>query len=444
MKTSWVPCLAAVLSAFSLVAADSPPVRYFSAEGNDAADGLTPATAWKSLEKLAKDLPAGGEARLRRGDVFYGGVSLRPGLGKDRRTVLTAYGEGPSPEVCAYKIARRDPSVWVATGTNHLWRIDLGDGKSYDGNRMTPSGNVGFIRVDGRICGRKIFSAWGRPLERQWDFVDDLRFVTVWSERNPAEMAKEIAFAPQMSIVPFRNHIEIRGVTVRGTGAHGSNGVGRDIRISDCTFCEIGGSHLVGHGNGTTRYGNGVECWAGSTDVQVSHCTFEEIYDVGFTMQGRSPSRSWEDTHVTDCTFRRCTQAFEIWATGCRPGIGLRRCSFQRNRCEDTGRGWAYEVRPDKGNATPLLMYAMGTDVCDVLVKDNVFVNSRGALIFKSGGLSALPETYRIEDNLVAGPPSAPLAYCLGGACSAAEADREKRIRAANRFVSDLRELDVR
>jgi len=438
MNRSLVAFALAALSAGVLFAAESSGVRYFSNAGSDSADGLTPATAWKSLEKLAKNLPAGGEARLRRGDVFYGRVLLKAGLDKDHRTVLTAYGEGAAPEIRAYKIARHDPAVWTATGTNNLWRIDLSNAANYVGNTMTADGNIGFIKVNGTIYGRKFFAQQGKPLSRQWDFIDDHFSVTVWSERNPAEMAKEIAFAPNMGVVPFCNHMELRGVTIRGTGGHGSNGVGCDIRIVDCGFHEIGGSHLGHAGQGTTRYGNGVECWAGSTDVQVSRCSFSEIYDVGFTMQGGQPSRSWEDTHVTDCTFYRCTQAFELWAGKCGSGIGMRRCSFQRNRCEDTAHGWAYAVRPDKTNATPLLMYHMETDVCEVLVKDNTFVNSRGYLIFKTGGLSALPETYRIVDNLIVGPQAAPLAYCVGGEKSAAESERAKRIRAANRFVSYL------
>ena len=129
-------------------------MRYFSNDGDDSADGLTPQTAWRTLEKLCKDLPAGAEARLRRGDVFYGMADLKPGLSAERPTVLTAYGEGAKPEICAFKIAKPDPSVWTFTGTNNLWRIDLGDYSKFDGNHMTRSGNVGFLKVDGRIFGR--------------------------------------------------------------------------------------------------------------------------------------------------------------------------------------------------------------------------------------------------------------------------------------------------
>jgi hypothetical protein len=76
----------------------------------------------------------------------------------------------------------------------------------------------------------------------------------------------------------------------------------------------------------------------------------------------------------------------------------------------------------------------MQTDVCDILVKDNVFVNSRGTLIFKSGGLAELPESYRVVDNTIIGPPDKAIGYCVGKGKAAAEAEREKVIRAANRF----------
>ena len=411
-------------------------VRYFSNDGDDAADGLTPKTAWRTLEKLCKDLPAGAEARLRRGDVFYGKVDLKPGLSAERPTVLTAYGKGARPEICAYKIAKPDPSVWTHTGTNNLWRIDLGDHSKFDGNHMTRSGNAGFLKVDGRIFGRKCFAKLKQLPVRQWDFTDDGINLTVWSKENPALVSKDIRIAPCMGTIPFRDHVEVRGITVRGTGAHGANGSAVDVRFIDCMFAEIGGSHLHGHGQGVSRYGNGVECWGGCRDVQVRHCEFIDVYDVGFTMQGRNAPFSWENIHASDCVFTRCTQCFEVWLNKCRPGIGMKNCSFMRNRCVDTARGWAYDVRPDKENATPLLMYTMATDTCDILVKDNVFVNSRGCLIYKSGGVSELPESYRIVDNTIVGPTNQPVAYCVWKEKSDAEARRVKAIRDANKFAT--------
>jgi len=417
-------------------------VRYFSNDGDDAADGQTPGTAWRTLEKLCKDLPAGAEALLRRGDVFYGKADLKPGLSAERPTVLTAYGEGAKPEICAYKIAKPDPAVWMPTGTNNLLRIDLGDYSKFDGNHMTHSGNVGFLKVEGRIFGRKFFAKLKNMPNRQWDFIDDGRSLTVFSTVNPALAAKDIRIAPCMGTLPLRNHIVVSNIVMRGTGAHGANGSGEDIHFFDCEFLEIGGSHLWGHGAGVSRYGNGVECWGGCRDVELRRCVFADVYDVGFTMQGRQAPFSWENIHATDCVFARCTQCFEVWLNKCRPEIGMKNCSFMRNRCVDTARGWAYDVRPNKDCATPLLMYTMATDTCDILVKDNVFINSRGCLIYKSGGLADLPETYRVIDNTIVGPTNRPIAYCVGKDRAAAEAAREKSIRSANRFVSRLEDVD--
>ncbi|MBQ6135990.1 MAG: hypothetical protein IJI73_01305, partial [Kiritimatiellae bacterium] len=49
-------------------------------------------------------------------------------------------------------------------------------------------------------------------------------------------------------------------------------------------------------------------------------------------------------------------------------------------------------------------------------------------------GHAELPDSNRIVDNPLVGPPDAPRAYCEGGKKAAAEAAREKTIRAANTF----------
>ena len=40
-------------------------VRYLANDGNDAADGKTPATAWRTVEKLNAALPPGATALLK-------------------------------------------------------------------------------------------------------------------------------------------------------------------------------------------------------------------------------------------------------------------------------------------------------------------------------------------------------------------------------------------
>ena len=64
--------------------------RYYVAnDGDDAADGLTPETAWKTLAKVsAAELQPGDGVFFRRGDLFRGAVHVCAGV------AYGAYGEG--------------------------------------------------------------------------------------------------------------------------------------------------------------------------------------------------------------------------------------------------------------------------------------------------------------------------------------------------------------
>ena len=91
-----------VLAALLLRCAGSPAADYHvdARSGDDARDGLSPATAWRSLEKAgAVALQPGDQLLLRAGSSWTG--TLRPkGSGDAGRPVaLDAYGEGPLPVI---------------------------------------------------------------------------------------------------------------------------------------------------------------------------------------------------------------------------------------------------------------------------------------------------------------------------------------------------------
>ena len=409
-------------------------VYYLAADGSDDADGRTEATAWRTTAKLSSSLPAGAEARLRRGDVFYGPIRVKGGKTKDRPTSITAFGEGPNPEISLYKIAVPETGRWERVAEN-LWSIDLCDPANTFGNPQL-DGNIGFLLVDGTIHGEKLF---GDALpSRQWEFKDDYRKLTVWSRENPALMSKDIRFAPCVHGIRFVKNLAISHLTVRGTGGHGVCGTGENVTIRDCTFAEIGGSVLKSYRIKNVRYGNGVECWSDSINILVERCVFRDIYDVAFTMQGPSPRRSWENIHMRDCEVSRCTQAFEIWTQKCRPGIGMKNCSFVRNRCVDTGYCWGYDTRPNKNVSAPLLLYLTETDVCDILVEGNTFNNNRQYLIFKHRGLGHLPDGYRVTGNRIVNRGEKPVGNTGGKDQKERAAKLEAEIRANNVFADSF------
>lgn len=433
-RRHWIAVLA-ILPAFCCFAdveVQERRIYYVAANGSDEADGLTASTAWRTLAKVNASLPAGAEVRLRRGDVFYGPLRIKSGLNADRPTVVTSFGEGIPPEICLYKVAVPKPSTWKSVG-DRLWQIDLYDDSVVVGNPLK-NGNVGFLLVDGVIHGVKLFGS-AQP-SKQWEFKDDQRKLTVWSEQNPSALSQDIRFAPCVDGIKLVKNAIIEKVTVRGTGAHGAGGVGENMVFRNCTFKEIGGSWLTSYPVANVRYGNGVECWACSTHILVENCRFADVYDVAFTMQGPSPARSWEEVHVRDCEIVRCTQAFEVWTRKCRSGVGMRNCSFVRNRCVDTGHCWGYDVRPNKNVSAPLLIYSMETDVCDILVKGNTFINSRQYFIFKSRGLGCLPDGYRVEDNRIINATVLPVGNPGGNGQTERAKKIETLIRSSNVFAT--------
>ena len=85
--------LAVFLAAVTLSAQDK--TYFVSAQGNDSADGLSVATAWKSIEKVnSVTFQPGDRILFRKGDTFYGQIAVK-GSGEEGRPItMSSYGEG--------------------------------------------------------------------------------------------------------------------------------------------------------------------------------------------------------------------------------------------------------------------------------------------------------------------------------------------------------------
>ncbi len=398
--------VAAIAVCVLMFACRADEVRYLAADGDDANDGKTPETAWRTIAKLNVGLPAGGTALLRRGDVFYGMIEVKGGIDCNRRTVVSAFGTGSRPVVSCTKNLRNDPGIWQAKSVAfNQWYVDLTAQSNYMG-LVSGNANPGFLLVDGVVMPWKRFSR--HDVNAQWDFAGEDGLLYVYSTNNPALLSHDIRVAVHVHGARLASHTAVSNLTVRATGAHGmyagwSKTPTVDIRISDCTFENIGGSELVpfNHGDVRVRYGNGVEFGANCADAIVERCEFRGIYDVAFTMQGVPFETGFKDIHMRDCLVENCTQAFEIWCRRASPGVGFVRCSFTGNRVVNVGGGWGALARPNRQVATPLLVYAMETDTVDIDVTGNVFENAPHGLLYKRGGVETMPRGYRIYSNTV-------------------------------------------
>ena len=164
----------------------------------------------------------------------------------------------------------------------------------------------------------------------------------------------------------------MRGLHVVGGGAHGAQGTAHQVSVTDNEFGELGGSLL----DPTTRYGNGVEIWIGSSDVEVSHNVLHDIYDVALTLQGDrddDEDTGWSDVTLTGNLVYRCNQSVELWSSGPSRGArGFSRCTVARNVCLFAGESWSATVRPDQDTKVHLLTYGWALPA-DVTVTMNVF-----------------------------------------------------------------------
>ena len=100
-----------------------------SRNGNDARDGLSPAAAWRTLNKIYADglLREGVAILLKRGSVFNEALWDLPGSGsEDRPIVFSDYGEGDLPRIAGSEhlaLQLIDKSYWEFSNIHFTSRV---------------------------------------------------------------------------------------------------------------------------------------------------------------------------------------------------------------------------------------------------------------------------------------------------------------------------------
>lgn len=98
------------------------PYHVDSRSGDDSRDGLTPATAWKTLAKVnATTFVAGDRIALKRGEVWHEPLVITSAGTKARPIVFTAYGAGSARPVIA---PTTTVTGWSAAGDSR-WVADV-------------------------------------------------------------------------------------------------------------------------------------------------------------------------------------------------------------------------------------------------------------------------------------------------------------------------------
>ncbi|MCP4639075.1 MAG: hypothetical protein GY851_01505 [bacterium] len=129
----------AALAALLLATTANAATYYVAADGADANDGTSPATAWRTLPRVNNaDLKSGDSLLFRRGDAWRGQLSPQSG---DETGPITygAYGEGPKPMLMG-SVEANDPAEWRHEGGS-TWATGASgdDGPDPSGPEILPN-----------------------------------------------------------------------------------------------------------------------------------------------------------------------------------------------------------------------------------------------------------------------------------------------------------------
>ena len=366
-----------------------------SATGDDAADGRSERTAWKSIGRMSEaKLAAGDRVLFCRGGVWRGNFKLQSGA-KGTPIYYGPYGEGPRPEVLG-SVAKNDLADWTQV-TNGVWATAPTDGKAAYG------GDVGNLVFDeGVAVGWKKWSM--DDLEADYDYWYDEATGQVCLRLgcNPATVHRSIELGCRIFIINHAaKHAVIDSLALRHSGGFAIAGMGaHDVIVRNCVIEWIGGAK---QGVNPTRpwpvrYGNGIEYWGTASDCMVERCYFDQIYDAALTPQaGANDKTGFSNIVFRNNVIRRAEYSYELWHH-CPEGR-MDNIVFEHNTCLDAGRGFGHRERPDP-NGCHMLFSDHPCASTSLIIRNNVFCRAEDeSIMYRRGDLAGLDLNHNLYWN---------------------------------------------
>lgn len=289
--------------------------RYISGKnGNDSADGMSPATAWKTSKPLAAaKLAPGSFVLFERGGLYRNpsGIQISKGV------TYTAYGSGAKPVLCTSPEDGANAAKWEKTDVPGVWAYQIGNRDV--GSIVFNHGEAHAIKImpiyneDGsysQTFGALDFNISTNSFNNGYrDLIGDLHFwhdysdktrfkplgkgtgkLYLKSEKNPGERFKSIEFLTRSNCFTGSSpDVTIDNLCIKYVGAHGvGTGTTTNLTVRNCEFGWIGGSIQMENMNGrksATRFGNAVEIYGGCQNFLVENCYIYQVYDAGITQQ---------------------------------------------------------------------------------------------------------------------------------------------------------------
>lgn len=374
---------------------------YVAANGCDADDGLTPDTAWQTINKVNSfKFNDGDGVFFKRGDSFRTTVPL-----KSAGITLSAYGSGAKPKIIA-SVDASGADKWSKTEYENVWVFDEAmDGPTrdvgtivFDGGRawgikVTRTENN--VRVDNGLCS----NGYDAPFEvDDPEFIDErdlagsLEFFHNWDDGkiylyfkdgNPGDVFTSIEIVDKGHAISMGSNTVIDNLEVFGTGSHGiGGGTVENVLVQNCVLSWIGGSLQHTEKGKTTRFGNAVESYGSSDNYTIRNCYATQVYDCCFTAQVQGPG-TFNNVKFYNNVAEYSNTGLEVWQEGGK----ISNMDLYNNITRYNGYGWSHQ-RPNKS--------------------DDIFKNDKGgnpyydgnAFYGGFGGASTTYENNHVRNNI--------------------------------------------
>ena len=327
---------------------------YVSNNGDDANDGKTPESAWKTLGKVSCVALLEGDAVLfKRGDLFRGSVQTRPGV------TYAAYGIGVKPKFYAGDRDMAAPELWeLYDSEKHIWKykentLDAGTlvfdhGKAHSRKLIPSYKDLCFVCRDDESRVFDVRNEMTQDLDLFWSFDmiltrrpskgENFPIPEINNERgelylrcdkgNPGEVFGSIESLARVHMfkVGANRNVTIDNLCIKYVGMHGISAGGHSVglHVTNCEIGWIGGAiqHYYGTdpnypqgGRGTvTRFGNAIEIYGGCEDYIASNNYIYEVYDAGITHQVTTSRKiTMTGIRYTDNLIEKCVYGVEYF-----------------------------------------------------------------------------------------------------------------------------------
>ena len=281
-----------------------------------------------------------------------------------------AYNSGAKPVISgSVRNYAEDTALWNTTGTENVWKL------------ANLPGEAGVMTFDNdRAVGIRKFSTG--ELRQNGDYYYDMGshdLYLYFNNGNPAEYFETIEIGTTEELItgtdPSKDlgNVEIHNLELKYASKMGINlSKTSNIKIANCKIGWIGGA--ISHG--TTRFGNGIQLWARSSNSSVENCHIYQIYDAGITFQGSYGSGSrFQNLTFSGNLMEYCSMNFEYWATSADVAGDptITDITFSDNMVRFGGYGWGALERSSLTDQAMILAWGNWYKNFSVSITNNVF-----------------------------------------------------------------------